>query len=162
MNWEAIGAVAELVGAIGVVASLIYLAFQIRQSTSQMKHNTRALEVAAFDTSIQHGLEVRRLLLSSDALTEIWLQGCAEYPNLDRGSRARFNMLAESVFYATQGLHARVEAGAMHSELLETQLPVIARMLSQPSLARWWERTQGMYGASFTRAIEAARREAAA
>ena len=162
MNWEAIGAVAELVGAIGVVASLVYLAYQIRQSTSQMKHNTRALEVAALDTSIQHGLEVRSLILSSDTLTEIWLKGFADYPNLDQASRARFNMMAESVFYATQGLHARVEAGAMHSELLEIQLPVIARLLSQPGLARWWERNQGMYGPSFIRAIEAARREAAA
>ena len=162
MTLEDLGNIGEFVGAIGVVASLIYLAFQIRQSTSQMKHNTRALEVAAFDTSIQQGFAVRRLILSSDALTEIWLQGCVEYPNLDQRSRARFNLIAESVFYATQGLHARVEAGAMHSELLETQLPVIARLLSQPGLGRWWERNQGMYGPSFIRAIEEARREAAA
>ena len=33
MNWEAIGAVAELVGAIAVVASLLYLAIQVRHST---------------------------------------------------------------------------------------------------------------------------------
>ena len=35
MNWNAIGAVAELVGASGVIASLLYLAVQIRQSTKQ-------------------------------------------------------------------------------------------------------------------------------
>jgi hypothetical protein len=29
MNWDAIGAIAELLGAIGVIASLIYLARQI-------------------------------------------------------------------------------------------------------------------------------------
>jgi hypothetical protein len=32
MNWDAIGAIAELLGAIGVIASLVYLATQIRQS----------------------------------------------------------------------------------------------------------------------------------
>ena len=32
MNWDAIGAIAELAGAIGVIASLIYLARQIRQN----------------------------------------------------------------------------------------------------------------------------------
>ena len=161
MNWEAIGAVAESVGAIGVVASLVYLAFQIRQSTSQMKHNTRALEVAAHDTSIQHGLEVRKLLLSSDTLTDIWLRGSAEYQDLDQGSRARFNMMAESVFYATQGLNTRVEAGAMDSGLLENQLPVIARLLSQPGFAQWWERNQAQFDPSFVRAVEAERRKAA-
>jgi hypothetical protein len=32
MNWDAIGAMAELVGAAGVIFSLVYLARQIRQS----------------------------------------------------------------------------------------------------------------------------------
>ena len=32
MNWEAIGAVSEIVGALSVLATLLYLALQIRQS----------------------------------------------------------------------------------------------------------------------------------
>ncbi len=34
MNWEAISAIGEIVGAAAVVATLGYLAFQIRQSNS--------------------------------------------------------------------------------------------------------------------------------
>ena len=37
MNWDAIAAIAELAGAIGVIASLIYLARQIRQSNATDK-----------------------------------------------------------------------------------------------------------------------------
>jgi hypothetical protein len=33
VNWEAIGAIAELVGAGGVITTLVYLAAQIRQNT---------------------------------------------------------------------------------------------------------------------------------
>jgi hypothetical protein len=44
MNWEAIGAVAELLAAIGVIVSLVYLASQIRHSREQMRQNTRAVE----------------------------------------------------------------------------------------------------------------------
>ena len=33
MNWEAIGTIAEVVGAIAVVLSLIYVATQIKQNT---------------------------------------------------------------------------------------------------------------------------------
>ena len=33
MNWVAIGAVGELLGALGVIATLGYLAFQIRKNT---------------------------------------------------------------------------------------------------------------------------------
>ena len=35
MDWEAIGAVGEVLGAIGVIFSLVYLALQIRASTRQ-------------------------------------------------------------------------------------------------------------------------------
>ena len=44
MNWDAIGAIAELLAAIGVVASLIYLATQIRHSREQTQQNTKAIE----------------------------------------------------------------------------------------------------------------------
>ena len=35
MNWDAVGAIAELLGAVAVFASLVYLALQIRGSTNQ-------------------------------------------------------------------------------------------------------------------------------
>jgi hypothetical protein len=37
MNWEAIGAVGEILGVIAVVVTLIYLAIQIRHSTAQAR-----------------------------------------------------------------------------------------------------------------------------
>ena len=35
MNWEAIGVIAEVVGAVAVVVSLVYLAVQIRHQSRQ-------------------------------------------------------------------------------------------------------------------------------
>lgn len=40
MNWEAIGAISELVGAIAVLVSVLYLANQIRQSTATTRVQT--------------------------------------------------------------------------------------------------------------------------
>ncbi len=40
MNWDAIGAVGELIGAILVGATLIYLAFQLRQNTKALTSST--------------------------------------------------------------------------------------------------------------------------
>jgi len=37
MNWDAVGAIAELLGAIGVIGSLIYVASQVRASTVASK-----------------------------------------------------------------------------------------------------------------------------
>ena len=40
MNWDAIGAVGELIGAIAVVITLVYLAIQIRQNTKTVRAST--------------------------------------------------------------------------------------------------------------------------
>ncbi len=37
MNWDAIGAIAELLGAVGVIASLVYLATQIRDGQRALR-----------------------------------------------------------------------------------------------------------------------------
>ena len=40
MNWEAIGAIGEMVSAIGVIATLGYLAVQIKQNTRAIRGAT--------------------------------------------------------------------------------------------------------------------------
>lgn len=39
MNWEAVSAIGELVGSVGVLITLIYLALQIRQNTESLESN---------------------------------------------------------------------------------------------------------------------------
>ncbi len=41
MNWEAMGAIGETVGAVGVIATLGYLAFQVRQNSNVTRSATR-------------------------------------------------------------------------------------------------------------------------
>ena len=40
MNWDAVGALAELVGATGVIASLIFVGFQVRGSIPSSRTRT--------------------------------------------------------------------------------------------------------------------------
>jgi hypothetical protein len=46
VNWEALGAIANLVAALGVIATLIYLAIQIRQNSKQLQGNITPEEVS--------------------------------------------------------------------------------------------------------------------
>jgi hypothetical protein len=41
MNWQAIGAIGEIGGAVAVLVSLIYLATQIRQNTKMMRSSAK-------------------------------------------------------------------------------------------------------------------------
>jgi len=52
MNWNAIGAIAESIGALGVMISLVYLAMQIRQSGSTVEQNTVALRSSTYQSIV--------------------------------------------------------------------------------------------------------------
>ena len=48
MNWEAVGAVGEVLGAIGVIVTLVYLAVQIRQNTRAMEESRKLALAQAY------------------------------------------------------------------------------------------------------------------
>ena len=68
MNWEAAGAIGEIVGALAVFITLAYLAVQIRQ-------NTGAVRAAALDSSVNALATVRAKIHDSGELTDIYLRG---------------------------------------------------------------------------------------
>jgi len=64
MNWDAIGAVGEILGALAVFLSLAYLAIQTRQ-------NTQALRSAAFHQVRDSFAEVSLVMAQSPELVEL-------------------------------------------------------------------------------------------
>ena len=72
MTWEAAGAIGEMVGAIAVVATLIYLSTQIRQNNKLLSSDSRQTLVANDLTSLLANVEHSELfvkLTSSEELT---------------------------------------------------------------------------------------------
>ena len=67
MNWEALGALAEFAGAIGVIATLVYLSMQIRHSTRMMR-----VTVKQEQTSITHRINEMAL-----ANSDVYLKAVA-------------------------------------------------------------------------------------
>jgi hypothetical protein len=67
MDWTAIGAVGELVGALAVVVSLIYLSRQVRQ-------NTRALRTANAATVKQNFQTIARAFITDRGAADIVLR----------------------------------------------------------------------------------------
>jgi len=39
MNWDAVGAIAEVAGVLGIVISLVYVGVQVRQNTMQLRQD---------------------------------------------------------------------------------------------------------------------------
>ena len=55
MNWEALGAIGETLGAVGVIVTLAYLAFQLRQNTKALRLNA---EFAAAQEHIHNSVDL--------------------------------------------------------------------------------------------------------
>ena len=73
MNWEAVGAIAEAIGVIAILVSLVYLAVQIRQSTEQFTRGVEATELAAFERNIESGNHLREILILHPELAELMM-----------------------------------------------------------------------------------------
>ena len=83
MNWEAIGAVGELVGALAVVMTLAYLALQIRQSNTVARADAYSRVI---DGHVRH----HRALNASPESIDVFGLGLADYHSLDKTQQGLF------------------------------------------------------------------------
>ena len=74
MSLDDLGNIGEVVAAIGVVISLFYVGYQIRQ-------NTRASRASSILAARQMANEFHHLL-SQPEMTDIYIKGLSEYPTM--------------------------------------------------------------------------------
>ena len=83
MNWEMINAVGQMLGAIGVIISIVYLAAQIR---NQNKESQRA----AMNVLTTHWSDLNRTLIENPEMAALWLRALQSFEELDGTSKLRF------------------------------------------------------------------------
>ena len=83
MNWEAVSAITEVIGVVAILATLIYLSVQIRQSIQEARDATawRITESIA---------ELAKTIATDSDSAEIWCRGVDEFDSLSRVERERF------------------------------------------------------------------------
>jgi hypothetical protein len=94
VNWDAIGAIAELLGAIGVIASLVYLARQIRDGQ-------RALRAGSYQQFREDIHEAINSALTTPGLSEVVASGMASFAQLADHDAFRFNMWVTGVMHVS-------------------------------------------------------------
>jgi len=135
-DWGAIG---EIIGALAVVASLIYLAVQIRQNTRQISLSLESTKLAAFERNVESGNRTRELLIKHPDVAELSLKGFADYRSLPPGDRFRCNLLFRNLFSALQGGYVRqLTIGADPEEFDGIRKPVDT-LLGNPGIRQWLE-----------------------
>jgi hypothetical protein len=149
-DWGAIG---EIVGALAVVASLIYLAMQIRQNTRQISLSLESSKLAAFERNVESGNRSRELLITNPEIAELLLKGFADYRSLPRGDRFRCNMLFRNLFSAIQGGYIRQLTVGDDPELLEAIKKPLESLLQNPGTHQWLEEVEPDWRPEFARFV---------
>jgi hypothetical protein len=134
MNWDAVGAVAELAGALAVIATLAYLAVQLRQNSALLK--------ASIATASRESTNQLTGLLASDreALRVFYagLEGRAPLEDLDRQH-----------FDAMVSLYLEALLQSYQQEF-EEGLERAHWMLRRPGFIEFWAEYNGLYDQGFT------------
>jgi len=91
VNWEAINAIAQAIGAFGVVASLWYLGIQVHRST-------RVAKIAAQDSAATALREVTKPYMENAELARIWQVGLENLSALSPEDQSRFSEIAKRDF----------------------------------------------------------------
>lgn len=107
MSIQEWAAIAEIIGAVAVVASLVYLAVQIRQNTHGLSMSLKSTELAAFERNVEAGNRIREIFILNPEISELYLRGNRSYSDLGGIDQLRYGMVLSNVFSALQGAYIR-------------------------------------------------------
>ena len=147
MNWDAIGAVGEIIGALAVLATLVYLALQVRQNTLQMK----ATSHQAISDSLNH---INILFAENSAMSQIWLKGCDDRSSLTLEEKWRFDATARAYMHVCETMFFQAETGTGDRTVQLAEERGMVMILSTPGCHEWWAENPYGFGVEFRDYVE--------
>ncbi len=147
INLESLAQLGEVIGAAAVVASLLYLAVQVRQGTraQRTENYARALErVSAMQSVLSQDSEISR----------IFARGVQDTSKLTPLDKIRFTWSLYEAFDAFEFMFHTYETDQMPDEVWHRWSLTVAWWLSFPGVQSWWHNRPVQFTASFTKFVE--------
>jgi len=125
MNWDALGVLAETVGAVAVVVTLIYLAVEVR-------NNRSATESASIDSLAAGFNLLNTQIMDNPDLAEIFLRGTANHEDLDDVQKLRFIAMVQSYVNHFTTVKKYYDAGILSEEQWLAHSVGVSRLTNSP------------------------------
>ena len=138
MNWEAIGAIGELVGAAGVIVTLGYLAIQIRE-------NSQSVRASTFHEAIRDQVAAMEALNHDSELNRIWYDGMHDFDALSKEDQRRFATYLTSVLRRSENLLYQTRQGRLDADAWAGPRDHLRWAFSQPGTVVWWKRAKNLF-----------------
>jgi hypothetical protein len=131
VNWEAISAIGQMVGAIAVVISLIYLAREVRS-------NARATRYAAMRATLDNFNRLAQLTSEDSDLAELYYRGLDDFEALERLDYARFNTIMHQIFRNMEDVYHQHLEGHLDPRVWPGLEVFMRGFNSNPGVQAWW------------------------
>ena len=148
MHWEALGAVAELVGAVGVIGSLLYLAAQVHTCNSASADQAKLESTRLLNDFMD-------LLIQRPDLNQLMLKGRRNLEALSPDEYQQFSNMSLKAFWFFSAGYFQFRRGTIAESDWFEILAVLRYWIHAPGCRAWWERLgRLMYGDDFVGFIE--------
>ena len=147
MNWDAIGAVGEIIGAIAVIATLLYLARQIQDSARA----ARSASVTDATNAIQ---ALYQDLGTNSQVSDHFMKGLTDYSSMSESEQYQWLMLMHSWFIAFQRSFFLSQEGTLDTGLRDSIGTSIIAVNHMPGIQRYWEQRRSFFQAEFVEWVE--------
>jgi len=147
MNWDAIAAIAEIVSAIAVVVSLLYVAFEVRSGT-------RAIRVASRDSSFQSLMDFNFAVMSDPELGYVFQLGCHDYDALDERERARLVHVLYAFFKMFEKIYLHYLDGSVDESVWIHNKPMLLAYAIQPGARYYLSHREKIFDPRFWQLLE--------
>jgi hypothetical protein len=131
MNWEAIGAVGEIIGASGVILSLGYLAVQIRTQNRESRLSASSEWTNQFNDFLKSVAE-------NPDLSEVWMNGVNDFSSLNPAETARFSAQMGRLFRVGEGIHDQYKQGRFDPKIWRGITRTLEDIAQLPGAKAWW------------------------
>ena len=138
MNWDAIGAVAEMLGATGVIITLGYLAIQLRQ-------NTRAMRSSTFQQVSVSLSESAQIAAENPHLIRVLLKAESDPEGLNEEETAYFHFMAIVSLRRHETAFVQRRLGAVDESLLRGFTTATLALFASPYWRSWWDQNKQLF-----------------
>ena len=130
MNWEALGAIAEFVGAAGVIASLVYLGVQIRGQ------NRESRLAAMHEVNVSYRESIAVVL--DPELADLFVRANEDPDSLSDVESLRLIILLITMFRLWEEAHYLWTEGRLDARIWDSMASQYSTFLSTASFKRVW------------------------
>lgn len=131
MTISELGSVGELVGALATVATLLYLAIQIRANTLVTKRQ-------ALKDTIDDVIGWAAHVSATPENLNCWIRGQEGFDNLSTEDKLRFTALCMEIFGAIEATFEAGKSGGVKSETVGSVTGMIVQLSRNNGVWEWW------------------------